>query len=174
MNKEDYISVHDIKSNNIDINKDGITVYQVQGLDDQNKAIIMTAGLLENPHDVMINKFDFLKKFKCFMVSRLYIKEELDEAAGRYQMIKIIICKENIPLAYLCFNFNSKEYQISTIGNKIELEGIFSITLHFMENNLPKYINLYETNKYPGAKMLSILVKYLYDKNVLKVVDKLI
>lgn len=179
MDKKEYKSVYEINANRINSNPGHhIPVYQIQGLDGQGKGLIMSAGLLEKPHDVLIRDFEVLKQFKCYMVSRLYRKEELEEDTGRYQMIKIIICKHdntNKPLAYLCFNFNSNDDKISTIDNKIELEGSYSITFHFMEDGLPKYSQLYESEKYIGAaKLLPLLIKYLYDENVLKVINKLV
>ena len=109
---DEFISVHEIDSTKQNQNSEnGIAVYQVQGLNQMPKALIIKVGFLENIHDVLINDFKFLKKYKCYIVSRLYVKEELLKNQNIFQMIKIIICKDgdsmNMPLCYLCFNFGA-------------------------------------------------------------------
>ena len=178
--EEEYRSVHEINSNRTDTNETKyVNVYQVQGIENTNTGLIIKAGVLENRHDTLIREFEILKKFKCFMVSRLYKEDELVKEHERYQMIKIIICKKdcdmNNPLAYLCFNFHPSEHHLSTHENRIKLNGFFSITFHFMETNIAKYIQLYKNEEYIGNnKMMTKLIEHLYHQNVLKVIDKLI
>ncbi len=181
---DEFISVHDIESNkqSTDI-KNGIPVYQVQGKDNTPTALIMKVGCLENPHDVLINDFKLLNKYKCYIVSRLFSQEELETLKDHkiYQMIKIITCKlgddMNIPLCYLCFNFNAfelPESYISTHENKIELKGQYTITFHFQKDSDNKYKVLKTYNKFIGKEdMLNKLIKYLFDENVLKELEKI-
>lgn len=173
----EYISVHQIQNNKIKSEPEGlITVFQIQGKENTNKGLIMKAGYLENPHDILIREFELLRKFKCFMISRLYDQEELKKAKPRYQMIKIIICKKNDkmnnPIAYLCYNFHTDQYCISTHDNKIELTGKYTITFHFMEDTY-KYIQLYENDTYMGSgHMMNTLTEYLFNENVLQHINK--
>lgn len=181
---DEFISVHDINSNkqSSDI-KDRISVFQVQGTDNTSTAVIMKVGCLENPHDVLINDFKLLNKYKCYIVSRLFSQEELETLKYHkiHQMIKIIICKlgddMNIPLCYLCFNFNAfelPESYISTRETKIELNGQYTITFHFQKDNDNKYKVLKTYEKFIGKEdMINKLIKYLFDENVLKELEKI-
>ncbi len=181
---DEYISVHEIESNKQNSINQGVPVYQIQGLDHSDKGYIMKVGNLETLHDVLINEFKLLNKFKCYIVSRLFAEWEIHSIMKNpdkvYQMIKIIICKDsdemNNPLSYLCFNFRVKnvlnEY-ISTDKNKIELTGEFTITFHFKEDNNNKYMLLKSYDTFIGKdSMLNKTIKCLFEENVLKVLDK--
>lgn len=175
---DEFISVHNIEANKINSEPEGlIDVYQIQGITDTDKGYIMKVGKLENPHDILIREFPLLNRFKCFMISRLYIEKELKETKGRYQMIKITICNKNdtsnTPLAYLCFNFQTDKYEISTHDNKKSIIGKYTITLHFMKDKNAKYIQLYESYKFIGTeKMMIILTEYLFEEKVIKLLNK--
>ncbi|ARF09711.1 hypothetical protein Indivirus_2_90 [Indivirus ILV1] len=182
-NNDEFISVHDIGSiKQLIKNENSIPVFQVQGKNDTSFAIIMKVGYLENPHDVLINEFKLLDKYKCYIVSRLFCQSELDMLKENkiHQMIKIIICRlgddMNIPLSYLCFNFNAYEIPenyISTQENKIELNGQYTITFHFQKDSQNKYKILRSYEKFMGKDaMLNKLVKCLFDENVLNELEK--
>jgi len=185
---DEYISVHEIESTTQSTSNEGnIPVYQVQGINNSSSGIIIQVGQLESAHDVLINEFKLLNKYKCYIVSRLFTKEEIDNvlALGIFQMIKIIICKDgdtmNMPLCYVCFNFNildklnamQTQLYISTSQNKIELKGKYTITFHFKENNTNKYILLKTYDKFIGKDdMLNKLIKYLFNETILKELEK--
>lgn len=184
---DEFISVHDLDSckQSTTDNKNNISVYQVQGINNSGKGIIMEVGFLETVHDVLINDFKLLKKFKGYIVSRLYTEEELIKITQNgknniFQMIKIIICENgdtmNVPLCYLCFNFvtSINDKFISTDENKIELLGKFTITFHLKDNNYNnKYIQLKQYNEYVGKEdMIKELIESLFNEIVLDELDK--
>jgi hypothetical protein len=104
--EEEYQSVHEIKPNTVSDNNETnhITVYQVQGIADTNTGLIIKAGILENPHDILIREFEILSKFKCFMVSRLYHQNELNE---NKEIVVDLNCHTNIPGVFACGDVTS-------------------------------------------------------------------
>lgn len=165
MSNEEFISVTQIKSTNIQqTNK----IYQIQGI--QNNGYIMNVGHMKDPHDILIKEFD-IPNFKCFMVSKIYEIVTLTESDvnNLFQMIKIIICKDydkNAKVGMLCYNFKPKESVLDKISdqkNKILIDGIFSVTLHFAD----KYIVLKQYDVFPGNEhMMMHLTESLLSDDV--------
>lgn len=192
---EEYISVTSLNTNcknenyidEIDINNledNGICVYQIQSKINDKSAIIMKAGIMKEPHDVLIKELDILQ-FKYFIISKLYTLEQLEELSDidRFTMIKIVICNEDKPIAQLFYNFNTiihkqnnkliTEY-LSEDKKIIDLHGSFSVTLHYNENDNPKYVELENLKTYCGQnEMMITLSKWLIDDKVKEILSKI-
>jgi len=174
------------ESNQEELEDGSIYIYQLQAKKNNTNAIIIKAGIIKEPHDVLIKEFD-IDKFRCFMVSKLYTLGQLQQSDEycRFNMIRIIIYNKNqntTPFAQLCYNFNTFVHKqnnksiieyLSEPTKKIELYGFFSVTLHYNENSNPKYINLENIKKYCGQnEMMITLTKWLLDKQVKEILNK--
>lgn len=190
---DEFVSINDFKHTHIDeqymdnlndeeFENNGITIYQLQSNKNNTHAIIMKAGIMKKPHDVLINEF-VIGELKCFIVSKLYTIEQLKELDEfcRFAMVKIIACdnKSSKPILQLCYNFNTQIHKqndksiidyLSDSNNKNdkkELNGFFSVTMHYFESDNPKYINLENKKRYCGRnEMIDTLVKWLITDQV--------
>ena len=167
---EEFVTLSEIKTNSNKLNEhfmdeidqlnkidEGIPVYQVQGILNNSKALVMKVGIIEELNDVLIKDFEIVSRFKCFMVSRIYDQQLLEKTNGHYKlnMIKVTICQNSnppIPIAALCYNFNHSQNDsiinyLSTQIQRIEVNGFYNITLHYKENNNKKNNNKENNNK---------------------------
>ncbi|QKF93632.1 hypothetical protein QKU48_gp0174 [Fadolivirus algeromassiliense] len=196
--RDEFISIKDIKHNHVnehyidesnedEIQIEGIPIYQIQSTKNSTNGVIINAGIIKEPHDVLI-KDVIITNYKCFIISKLYTLEQLKESEEfcRFVMMKIIIClnnKEHTPLAQLCYNFNTVVHKqsnksildyLSDNNNKKDLYGFFSITLHYTENDKSKYINLDQFKNYCGPdNIITTLLKWLLDEKVKEILSKL-
>ena len=205
MDTEEFVSLKSIKSNKIDheftdeyndlnnlndLNKDDMHVFQVQGIENTSNGLIMKVGIMKQIHDILIKEFNIPPNFKCYMISRIYDMQTLKQTndTGIIQMIKVNICHNNgttlIPIASLCYNFNTTSHlqnkenimnYISNNINKRELQGFYSITLHFKENGNSKYVNIQNQDTFSDKTQILIdLTKWLLDEKVKTILNKLI
>ena len=204
MADENFISLKSIKSNKINYEfSNGINemqslceisfpIYQIQGIQDSACGLIMNVGIMEELHDVLIKEFDIHPMFKCYMISKIYndiiLKQLYD--IGRIPMIKINICSNDklktAPIASLCYNFNpilpsqteDKNELFANISNSIikkELNGFYSITLHFDEKGSNKYVEIQNQKTFSGKNQMMIdLTKWLLDEKITNILKKLI
>ena len=105
-------------------------------------------------------------------------EKDLIDLNNIFPMIKILINHNNDdklnPIACLLLNFNSNKSvlnNISTIDNKINLEGFFTISFHFAE----KYTNLEKFNQYTGEKkMIEKMIYYLLTNEIQDLINELL
>lgn len=188
---EEFISLKDLKSNKIkqdyvdefdEYNKldEGTIIYQVQGILNKSKALLMKVGVTKEVNDVLIKDFEIVSRFKCFMMSKIYSQKLLENNPKNLLLIKIIICQNRnppIPIANLCYNFNHQKSDTiinyaSVASNKIELEGYYNITLHYKEENDNKYVELRKFDSHKGnQEMMISLTKALLDSTVLEILN---
>lgn len=201
MSDEKFVSVGSIKSNKMDhsfmdendnlndnlndLYEDGIQIFQMQGKKNTSCGIIKAVGIMKELNDILIKEFNiptFIgsseEHYKCFMISKIYDMKTLEQLndTGIIQMIKINICFDDKPIASLCYNFNTSSHLLYSLDYiSKELHGFYSITLHFKENNNPKYINLDIQKTFPGNDQIMIdLTKWLLDDKTQSILNKLI
>jgi|688.fasta_scaffold179882_2 hypothetical protein len=203
--EEEFVSLTSLKSNHLDdeytdifdndnnldeLNNTCTEIYQIQGIQNNKKGVIMKVGLMKELNDVLIKKFDIPKNFRCFLISKIYDSKKLNEISKtcRIQMIKMNICyynnKKYNHIATLAYNFNTfvhiKNNQdiinfTSSKDNIKQLSGFYSVTLHFNENGNNKFINIENQTIFPGnTEIMVLLTKYLLDKRVQDILYKLI
>lgn len=167
-----------------DVQKNGVTVYQVQGIQNKNYGKVVHVGFMEKLNDVLIRDFELFTQFKCYMMSRLYdinLLKKTDEHK-KLNLIRINICRNSttpVLIASLCLNFNHNKNDsiinyISDTTNKFELDGFYNITLHYRENSNShiKYIELERLDTFCDEnKMMSYMIKKLIDPNILELLS---
>ena len=197
---EEFISFNDINSHKI--NSDFISdqevnnlegnekfVYQIQAVENSNYAKIMKVLLLKELHDILIKEFDLSLKFKCFMISIIYDEDLLNqyEDSCKFHLVRINICYNDgvklSPIGWICYNFHTFDHKkekknikayLSSYDNIIELKGYFSITFHFKENDIAKFITMETFKEYCGQiNMMNNLIKYLSGEKIQNILNKL-
>lgn len=163
-------------------------IYQIQSSNDKTKAVFMHIGFMYKLCDVFIKQFDIYNKYKCFIVSKIYnqINIQLMEKNNKFPIIVIIISLDSTklnPLAWLCFNFNINDIVKNNIklieclskkDSHIDINGFYSISLHFLKHNSMKFVNLETFEEFPNIDNIMILLtKWLLDDYVLDILNKL-
>ena len=164
-----------------------IIIYQLQPHSLDSTATIMKVGIMKNISDILIKNFNILNKYKCYMISKIYSQEQLEiiRYDGKFQLIKIIICfnqNDFVPIAHLCFNFDTNQLQndnkladyLSDENKKININGTYSITLHFQENGNNKFIMLEQDTHFCGqTEMMVKLTEWLFDDKIQNIINNL-
>ncbi len=164
----DKISYNDDELTTI-LEKDGVSVYQVQPKDGTNTAVLMEVGRFLQPIEVLITEFDFKDKYNCNMVLITYTVEKLLHTVSRVPIIKIIVSDKRgettdsgvdklFPIGCIMLNFecdlhkdNIAEYLSTVSGLQKDLHGSYSITFHYKDSvGVTKYVNIETIDTYLG------------------------
>lgn len=170
--REEFIKITDLnssssKTNNVETNDDSIDIYQVQAIDNKSNVSIVKIGSMTNPHDVLIKKFTLYDKYDCYIISKLYSIEQINELFVNkiFPMVRLNICiNNNNVIGYLTFNFCSKSETTNT-----QVEGTFSITFHYNT----KYIILETLNTFCGVDTMMLkLTEHLLSDTIQNSIQK--
>jgi len=169
---DDYISVCDLK-NNYTEQENSIKIYQVQSEENSKTATISHVGFIKIPCDVLIKEFDILEKFHCCIISKIYSENDFINFIDKFLFIKIAIYHNKILIANLCYNFNTIPViqnvmnYISTTNKKYILNGFFTITMHFIENDKFKYIEIEKSENFIGTnEIIQKMINLLFDDKI--------
>lgn len=178
--------LHDIDDQLKIFEDDCIKIYQLQSQKDSDQSSIIPVGIMAEVSDVLITHFDLFDKYKCYFVSKIYDVQGLKivENIAMFHFVSVIIQDNNSSvIAKLCYNFHTDVHlqnnksitdYISKTDNLINLNGHFSTTFHFKEDEKDKYIQLDTTDTFCGHdQILEELTEWLLEKNVQEILNKL-
>lgn len=172
------------------ISENGKHVYQIQGVTNEEFGYIMNVGILNSPHDVVINEFDLFSTYKCIITSCIYDENSLKntEDLCRFSLIKILIClKKNDKAEHICtlsYNFNTLIHKqagksildyISQKEMKVPLKGFYSILFQYSDDSgKNKLINLeLFKNHIVIENIIEELIKWIFDTRVMDILKNI-
>ncbi len=140
-------------------------IYQIQP--NQSTIIIKPVGTVQNTHDITINKFDYYV-FNCRIVSKVYTFTELI-GENIFSLVKIIISQKNYPkiVGVLSYKFHCLEGRVEKEDINKDIGGYYLIDL---VTNKTRYILYNKLRFHNNDAMISLLVKYLKNKDVIETI----
>jgi hypothetical protein len=169
-NEAEMLFAHDIL---LASEENVIKLYQLQGISDGN-AVLRFVGVAKQRPCVIINKFKYKKK-ECQVVSYMLDEDDITEANEKckLRMLGIVIKKNKEILGVINFEFFTVAHKKQ--GKKFSdligtpQNGLFMITVNYIEKNETKVEKLKILNKFPGkTKSIYTLIEMLKHKSVIE------
>jgi len=138
-----------------------IEIYQIQATKDSSNINIIKVGVMIEMHDILIKELDLLNNYKLFLVSKLYDFDKIKElyAAQTIPMVQGNITYEDKPYGSVFFNFCPNN---QTMPNELKnIQGHFTITFHFKDDDQHKYVEMANYDNFCGnTNMMNKIVEY--------------
>jgi len=138
-----------------------IEIYQVQATLNSSNVNILKVGVMIEMHDILIKELELLDQYKIYLVSKLYDFDKLKElyTAQIIPMVQGNITYQNEPYGSIFFNFCPSTQSIP--DELINIQGYFSITFHFKDDDQHKYTELIKLDTFCGnTNMINKIVEY--------------
>lgn len=169
-----YINIKSLNSQQSDGNYDDMTedqlkelyeqcieIYQVQATKDSSNVNIIKVGVMVELHDILIKEIELLQNYKLYLVSKLYDFDKIKElyAAQMIPMVQGNVTYENKPYGSIFFNFCP---HTQTIPDELKnIQGHFTITFHFKDDDQNKYVEMSRIDTFCGNQnMMNKIVEY--------------
>lgn len=162
-------------------------LYQIVGINDNNKAYIMHIGYGEKRPKILLKEFKF-KNYNCKIISYILNKFDLEESTktNSLKMVSLIMYKDDksiieltdqkenlqpilsISIRYDIINSNNKSLLDLVSRNNINIETYGTFSVYLKKYKSEENIKLYSFEKYFGNNnLIEKLVKFLTHKELI-------
>lgn len=162
LNSRKSDDVYDMTNEQLkELYKDCVEIYQIQAIKDSSVINIVKVGVMIEMNDILIKEISLINNYKLYLVSKLYDYTKLKELynAQIIPMIQGNITYQDEPYGSILFNFCPNTQIIPE--NLENIQGKFTITFHFKDDDQHKYIELANMPAFCGNQsMMDKIVEY--------------